>query len=102
MARTGPAGAVEAVRRFNRYYTRRIGVLEEGWLGSDLTLAETRVLWELGHAPSTTASVLAVDLGLDAGYLSRILRGFRARGYLEARSAPGDGRIRHLRLTPKG
>ena len=102
MARTGPAGAVEAVRRFNRYYTRRIGALEEGWLGSDLTLAETRVLWELGHSPGTTASALAGDLGLDAGYLSRILRGFRARGFLEARPAPGDGRVRHLTLTPKG
>jgi len=102
MARSGPAGAVEAVRRFNRYYTRRIGILEEGWLGSDLTLAETRVLWELGHAPGSTASVLAGDLGLDAGYLSRILRGFRTRGYLEARPAPGDGRVRHLALTPRG
>jgi DNA-binding MarR family transcriptional regulator/predicted N-acetyltransferase YhbS len=102
MAGSGPAGAVEAVRRFNRYYTRRIGVLEEGWLGSDLTLAETRVLWELGHAPGTTASVLAHDLGLDAGYLSRILRGFRARGYVEAQPASGDGRVRHLTLTARG
>jgi len=102
MEHRSPAAAVEAVRRFNRYYTRRIGVLEEGWLGSDLTLAGTRVLWELGHAPGTTASALAAALGLDEGYLSRILRGFRARGWLEARPAPGDARVRLLELTARG
>src|SRR5690348_7787123 len=93
---------VEAVRSFNRFYTRRIGVLQEGLLASGLALAEARVLWELGHDPGATASLLEERLGIDAGYLSRILRGFRSRGWLDTTPAIHDARLRHLSLSAKG
>lgn len=99
-----PAGAarVAAVRRFNRFYTRRIGLLGNAMYGSDFSLAEMRVLWELAHAPRVTASELEQRLGMDAGYLSRMLRSFRERGLMRAASAKHDGRVRHLELTAKG
>lgn len=96
------ADPVLAVRRFNRFYTRRIGVLDEALPGSALALAEARVLWELGHDPGASASRLEERLGIDAGYLSRILRGFRERGWVAARAAAGDARRRELHLTARG
>ena len=102
MSKRDSASAVEAVRRFNRFYTRRIGVLDEALLGSGLSLAEARVLWELGHEPGVTATALGARLSIDAGYLSRILRAFRARGWLGVRPAPRDARVRHLALTAAG
>ncbi len=93
-----PDSRVDAVRRFNRFYTQRIGMLRLGLYDSPWSLAEVRVLYELAHAAeATVATDLARRLGLDAGYLSRILRGFVAKGYL--RKAPAKDDARRLRLT---
>jgi DNA-binding MarR family transcriptional regulator/GNAT superfamily N-acetyltransferase len=93
---------VEAVRRFNRFYTRRIGVLQERSLYHPYSLAEARVLYELGHRGDLSAAVLARELGLDAGYLSRILKSFARRGLVSAGRAAGDARRRPLALTAAG
>jgi DNA-binding MarR family transcriptional regulator/GNAT superfamily N-acetyltransferase len=94
---------VDAVRRFNRFYTRRIGVLRPALYASRYSLAEVRVLYELAHASApVTAAALAASLGLDRGYLSRILRGFAAHGYLRKARSERDGRETHLALTAAG
>ena len=71
---------VDAVRRFNRFYTRRIGVLREGLLGSSCTLTEARLIYELAQVPHSTATVLGRELSLDLGYLSRLLQSLKRRG----------------------
>lgn len=96
------AATIERMRRFNRFYTHRIGLLEDVRLYAPFTLAETRVLYELAHRPQVTASDLVRDLGLDAGYLSRMLRGFEKKGLLGRRPVPGDARQSLLLLTAKG
>jgi len=93
---------VEAIRRFNRFYTRRIGVLNEGLLASRFTLTESRLLWELAHRDRLTATELARELELDAGYLSRLLRGFKERGLIKSTRAADDARHQHLSLTAAG
>jgi DNA-binding MarR family transcriptional regulator/GNAT superfamily N-acetyltransferase len=93
---------VVAVRRFNRFYTRKIGVLHEGLLGSPMSLTEGRVLYELAQRGSATASQLAGELALDSGYLSRILAGFEKRGMLEKRPSAEDARQLILGLTDQG
>ena len=96
------AARIDALRAFNRFYTRRIGVLHEGLLATEFTLTESRLLWELAQRGSTTASELARTLDLDAGYLSRLLGRFRRRGLVKTTPAPGDARQRLLALTPAG
>jgi DNA-binding MarR family transcriptional regulator/N-acetylglutamate synthase-like GNAT family acetyltransferase len=93
---------VREVRRFNRFYTKTIGVLREGLLGSPFSLTEVRVLFELAHRRRPTASELCAELGLDPGYLSRILRGFQKRGLVTRARSERDGRQSHLSLTAAG
>jgi DNA-binding MarR family transcriptional regulator/GNAT superfamily N-acetyltransferase len=93
---------VEAVRQFNRFYTQQIGVLREGLLNSDFSLTEVRLLYELAQREHLTASELGKDLGLDAGYLSRILRGFKKRGLIDSKVSEVDGRQFLLQLTKQG
>jgi len=93
---------VAAVRRFNRFYTRQIGLLSEGFLESPFSLTEVRVLYELAHRDGPTATELVEELGLDAGYVSRILRTLGQRGLMTRQRSPTDGRQRHLALTARG
>src|SRR5512146_819603 len=93
---------IASVRHFNRFYTGQIGLLQEGYLESPFSLTEVRVLYELAHRENTTASELARELGLDAGYLSRILRGFSKRGLIGRKPSELDGRQNLLWLTEQG
>jgi len=92
----------EALRAFNRFYTRRIGVLGEKLLSSRFSLTESRVLWELAHEPGLTATALVQRLQLDAGYLSRLLASLRERGLVKAERAAHDGRQTLLSLSAAG
>ena len=102
MARNALPPRVEAVGRFNRFYTRQIGVLPEKLLRSPFSLAEARVIYELAHRERATATGVAGELGLDGGYLSRILRDFSKRGLIDKKPSPTDRRQTILWLTKTG
>src|SRR5688500_12429993 len=98
----GVEDRIAAVRRFNRFWTRRIGALGEGHLATPFSLTEARVLYELAQRGSATATELIQELGLDAGYLSRILRGFQGRGIIDRRPSEADARQSRVSLTDAG
>jgi DNA-binding MarR family transcriptional regulator/GNAT superfamily N-acetyltransferase len=95
-------GRIATVRRFTRFYTRHIGLLQEELLQSGFSLAEARVLYELAHRTPMTATALAAALNLDAGYLSRILRRFAEIGLVSKKRIPNDGRQSLISITAKG
>jgi DNA-binding MarR family transcriptional regulator/GNAT superfamily N-acetyltransferase len=96
------ANRIDAVRRFNRLYTRRIGALQQGYMGSPFPLPQARVLYELGQRGECTASELGADLDLDLGYLSRLVHGLRRQGMVQGEAAREDARRVRLSLTARG
>ena len=99
---TSQLAAAGHIRRFNRFYTQRMGLLNPGLLQSPFSLTEVRVLYEIAHLEAPTASAIAAALGLDAGYLSRLLRRLQQRGLVAARAVPEDRRQRRLTLSARG
>jgi DNA-binding MarR family transcriptional regulator/GNAT superfamily N-acetyltransferase len=97
-----PRDRAAAVRRFNRFYTRQIGVLRKTFLDSPYSLGEARVLYEIASGHSRTASEIGRSLDLDGGYLSRVLRNFEKRGLIQRKASPSDARQSHLALSPRG
>ncbi len=93
---------IATVRRFNRFYTRQIGVLRKTFLGSPYSLGEARVLYEIASGDSHTATDVGRALDLDAGYLSRLLRNFENAGLIERTASERDARQQHLALSARG
>jgi DNA-binding MarR family transcriptional regulator/N-acetylglutamate synthase-like GNAT family acetyltransferase len=93
---------VAAVRAFNRFYTRKLGVLDQQLLKSPFSLSEARVLYELAHRENLSAKEIGAELGLDAGYLSRIVQNFDEGGLITREPLPADRRQYRLALTAKG
>ncbi|HEX5612255.1 MAG TPA: helix-turn-helix domain-containing GNAT family N-acetyltransferase [Burkholderiales bacterium] len=102
MAGTAASRQVEALRAFNRFYTKRIGVLGQGYLQTSHTLTQARVLFELGKRKGASASELAAALGLDPGYLTRIVQQFRSQGLVSRKTSADDRRRVWLSLTARG
>jgi DNA-binding MarR family transcriptional regulator/N-acetylglutamate synthase-like GNAT family acetyltransferase len=96
------AHRVAAVRHFNRFYTRQIGIVRNALYDSTYNLTEARVIYELAQRDDATAGELKELLSLDGGYLSRLLRGFRDKGLITMTAAPDDRRRRRIRLSAKG
>ncbi|TDG09928.1 GNAT family N-acetyltransferase [Paraburkholderia guartelaensis] len=92
----------EFVRRFNRFYTRQIGVLHEHLLESEFSLTEVRILYELAHRDGLTTSDLCRELGLNAGYMSRVIAGFEKKGLVVKQRSETDARVSELALTALG
>ncbi len=93
---------VAQFRRFNRFYTKQIGLLNKGLLKTRFPLIQARVLYELAQQDQTTASTLVGKLDIDPGYLSRILSAFEKKGLLRKVRSPSDSRLRILKLTAEG
>jgi DNA-binding MarR family transcriptional regulator/GNAT superfamily N-acetyltransferase len=102
MPQTDSDRQIAAVRAFNRFYTRKLGVLDQQLLKSPYSLSEARVLYELAHREDLSAKEIGTELGLDAGYLSRIVQNFEEHGVLTRRPLPSDRRQFRLSLTAKG
>ena len=102
--RTGPIppGDIERIRSFNRFYTKQIGLLRNGLLGSKFTLSEAHILFEIAHSSEPTATDLVAKLGLDPGYLSRILKSLEQRGLILRTRSEKDGRRRLISLAKQG
>jgi DNA-binding MarR family transcriptional regulator/ribosomal protein S18 acetylase RimI-like enzyme len=96
----GGVDQIELVRDFNRYYTRRLGVLDDHYLGLDRPWSESRLLFEIGSGADLRA--LRGRLGLDSGFLSRLLRSLEGQGLVSVQPSPSDGRVRVASLTPSG
>src|SRR5580692_10837056 len=93
---------IDSLRRFNRFYTKQIGVLRKGYLDSAFSLAEGRVLYEIAHRDQPIAADLSKDLDLDPGYLSRLLAKFAKQGLLARQASGNDARQSYLSLTARG
>src|SRR3954465_4770805 len=93
---------VAAVRAFNRFYTRKLGVLDQHLAKSPFSLSEARVLYELAHREDISAKEIGTELGLDAGYLSRIVQNFDEGGLITRKPLASDRRQHRLALTAKG
>jgi DNA-binding MarR family transcriptional regulator/GNAT superfamily N-acetyltransferase len=93
---------ISAVRTFNRFFTKHVGALNPDFLGTDMTLAEARLLFEIAHAHGVVAADLQAVLGMDAGYVSRVLKRFEGRGWIARGHAEHDSRRRPIALTAEG
>jgi DNA-binding MarR family transcriptional regulator/GNAT superfamily N-acetyltransferase len=96
------AAQVDAVRRFNRFYTRQIGLLRDGMVDTRFSLTEARVIYEIGRAQEATATTVAAALGLDHGYLSRVVQGLSKAGLVTRKTSPHDRRQTLLGLSARG
>jgi DNA-binding MarR family transcriptional regulator/GNAT superfamily N-acetyltransferase len=95
-------GQIDAIRGFSRFYTRKLGIIEPKLLHSAFTLQEARIIYEIAHRPTCTATDLTRDLGLDPGFLSRTLQALQRRQIVTRKPSKDDGRINELSLTAKG
>lgn len=99
---TNDVQLVSDIRRFNRFYTIQLGLLQQHVFDSDFSLTEVRVLYEVSHNHQTTATGIREALNIDAGYLSRVLRNFEKKGLIIKHPLPEDGRSSYLQLTARG
>ncbi len=102
MTINGTEDHIAAVRAFNRFYTRKLGVLDQHLGKSPFSLSEARVLYELAHRDDLAAKEIGTELGLDPGYLSRIVQSFDEKGLITRKPLPADRRQYQLCLTAKG
>src|ERR1700744_770995 len=93
---------IAKIRAFNRFYTRKLGLLDQHLLKSPYSLSEARVLYELAHRDDIAAKEIGIELGLDPGYLSRIVQSFDEKGLITRKPLPSDRRQVCLNLTAKG